>query len=71
MHTNAFGSWAPLGPAGELKCSLDSLAKMRKGMGKRERGGKVVGSKSITLKSNNFVRKEKEQLKKLQNYSDC
>jgi len=40
---------------GELKCSPDSLAKMGKEMGKRERGGEGVGSRNITLKSNNFV----------------
>jgi len=60
MHTNVFGSWAPPGPAGELKCSPDSLATMGKGMGKGERRREGVGSRNITLKSNNFVRKEKE-----------
>jgi len=40
MHTNAFGSWAPPGPAGELKCSPDSLAAMGKGTGK---GGERKG----------------------------
>jgi len=35
MHPNEFGCWAPPGPAGELKCSPDSLAAMGKGMGKR------------------------------------
>jgi len=32
-----------------------------KRMGKRKRGGKGVGSRNITFKGNNFVRKEKEQ----------
>jgi len=38
MHTNAFGSWTPPRPAGELKCSPDSLAAMGKGIRKGERG---------------------------------
>jgi len=39
MHTNMFGSWAPPGPAGELKCSPDSLAAIgRDGKKGREEG---------------------------------
>jgi len=30
MHRNAFGEWAPPGPAGELKHFPDSLAAMEK-----------------------------------------
>jgi len=57
MHENAFGSWAPLAPAGELKCSPRPLAtkgptskgrwkgKGRRGEGKgrKEREGKRRG----------------------------
>jgi len=46
---------------GELKCSPDSLAAMGRGWQKGGRGREGVGSRNITLKSNNFVQKEKQQ----------
>jgi len=48
---------------GELTCSPDYLATMGlgEGMGETGEGRELVGSRNITLKSNNFLQKEKEQ----------
>jgi len=65
MHTNVFGSWAPPGPSGELKCSPDSLATTGKGMGKRgERkgNGRV---QNYNFKKQQFYAKRKRARQKL------
>jgi len=61
MHTNVFASWLHPDLLGGVKCSPRLTTAIGKKMGKGERGGEGVGSRNISLKSNNFVQKEKEQ----------